>query len=220
MSTFNEGESHMKRFCLSFLLVAILMAALATGCGSIPTTEPAPLTLMTNVPTLVPPTKTTTTATAKTAFGLFILSSPAFKDGEQMVDRYVFNILGQCKGENYSPALAWTGAPPNTQSFAITLIDPDGGNWLHWLLFNIPAGTVSLDEAIGGPNMGIKGKNDFGTLGYGGPCPPGGTHHYIFTLYALDTILDLKEGAKLQDLKNAMNGHSLAQAQLTGLRTR
>ena len=161
-----------------------------------------------------------TAAAAPTATGPFTLSSPAFKDGEQMATRYVFKIPGQCNGENYSPALNWRGVPAGTQSFAITVIDPDGGNWLHWLQFDIPADVVSLPEAVGGPKTGIQGGNDFGALGYGGPCPPGGTHHYIFTLYALDTRLELQEGASLKDLNSAMNGHILAETQLTGLRTR
>jgi Raf kinase inhibitor-like YbhB/YbcL family protein len=221
----------MKRFCLSPLLVTILIAALTAGCGAASTTEAAPLPTTTNFPTFPPPTETAipktaisrpeaTATTAPTAAGPFTLFSPAFKDGEQMADRYVFNIPGQCSGENYSPALMWTGTPSGAQSFAITVIDPDGGNWLHWLLFNIPADTTSLTEAVGGPDTGIKGENDFGALGYGGPCPPGNTHRYIFSLYALDTTLDLQEGARLKDLKNAMAGHILVETQLTGLRTR
>jgi Raf kinase inhibitor-like YbhB/YbcL family protein len=137
-----------------------------------------------------------------------------------MSDRYTYSMFGQCGGENYSPALAWTGAPAGTKSFVITVIDPDGGNWLHWLQFNIPADATSLPEAVGGPEVGVKGKNSFGSLGYGGPCPPSGTHHYIFTLYALDATLDLKEGAQLNDLTKAMDGHILAQAQLTGIKRR
>jgi Raf kinase inhibitor-like YbhB/YbcL family protein len=149
-----------------------------------------------------------------------ILTSPAFKDGAEMANRYTYKLGSQCSGENFSPALEWTGVPASTQSLAITVVDPDGGNWTHWLLFNLSPEITSLSEAVNGPAIGIKGRNDFGTLGYGGPCPPSGTHHYIFTLYALDTTLSLQEGAKRKDFETAVKGHVLAQAQLTGLRTR
>jgi Raf kinase inhibitor-like YbhB/YbcL family protein len=148
------------------------------------------------------------------------LTSPAFQDSAEMADRYTYKLGSQCNGENFSPALEWTGVPAGTQSLALTIVDPDGGNWTHWLLFNLPPETTSLPEAVNGPDIGTKGKNDFGTLGYGGPCPPGGTHHYIFTLYALDTTLDLQEGAQRKDFETAIKGHILARAQLTGLRTR
>ena len=137
-----------------------------------------------------------------------------------MADKYTYKMGGQCDGENYSPTLAWTGAPAETGSFAVTLVDPDGGNWVHWVQFNIPAEVTSLPETIAGPAVGVKGNNGFYSLGYGGPCPPGGTHHYVFTLYALDTALELDEGATLNAVLAAMEGHILAEAQLTGLRTR
>jgi Raf kinase inhibitor-like YbhB/YbcL family protein len=202
------------------------MVVFTVGCGGASDIEVIPPLSPTAGPTLPHATETISAEAtipapeAATQPVAFTLSSPAFKDGEEMNNRYAFSMFGQCSGENYSPALAWTGAPAGTQSFAITVIDPDGNNWLHWLQFNIPAGATGLPEAVGGPDIGIKGKNDFGNLGYGGPCPPSGTHHYVFTLYALDTKLDLKEGAKLNDLTKAMDGHILAQAQLTGLKKR
>jgi Raf kinase inhibitor-like YbhB/YbcL family protein len=208
------------------IFVAALMMAVGAGCGGASDVEVIPPPSQTAAPThssaaeTANPQAATSTPEPAAATGPFTLSSPAFKDGEQMNDRYSFNMFGQCNGENYSPALSWTGAPAGTQSFAITVIDPDGGNWLHWLQFNIPADATSLPEAVGGPDIGVKGANSFGKLGYGGPCPPSGNHHYIFTLYALDRSLDLKEGAKLNDLTRAMDGHILAQAQLTGLKKR
>jgi len=212
----------VKKLSLLRIFSVIFIVAFTTGCGGASGIEVIPPPSQTAAPTL--PHATETVILPATAPAVqpesITLSSPAFKNGEEMNDRYAFSMLGQCSGENYSPALAWTSIPARTKSFAITVIDPDGGNWLHWLQFNISVDATSLPEAVGGPDIGIKGKNDFGSLGYGGPCPPGGTHHYIFTLYALDATLDLEEGAKLNDLTNAMNGHILAQAQLTGLKKR
>lgn len=148
------------------------------------------------------------------------LTSAAFSEGGTIPDSYTYNLRGQCTGGNFSPPLAWTGAPDGTQSFAILMSDPDGGNWLHWLQFNIPANASGLNEAIGGPDAGVKGMNDFGELGYGGPCPPSGTHRYIFTLYALDTTLSLAEGASRGQFESAIKGHVVGTTQLIGLRTR
>ena len=100
------------------------------------------------------------------------------------------------------------------------MVDPDGGNWVHWLLLDIPADATSLPEAINGPAVGIPGRNSFGENGYGGPCPPSGTHRYIFTLYALDTTLNATPGISLKDAKSLFENHILAQCELTGLRSR
>jgi Raf kinase inhibitor-like YbhB/YbcL family protein len=100
--------------------------------------------------------------------------------------------------------------------------DPDapGGTWVHWVVYNLPASTASLPEAVqpgeqlaGG---GLHGQNSWKKTGYGGPCPPSGTHHYVFRLYALDARLDLDAGATEKDLAGAMEGHLLARGQLVG----
>jgi Raf kinase inhibitor-like YbhB/YbcL family protein len=148
------------------------------------------------------------------------LTSAAFSDGGAITNKYTYSLGSQCSGDNYSPPLAWTGAPEGTRSFAILVLDPDGRNWVHWLQFNIPTETTQLPEAVGGPNTGGKGVNDFGGIGYGGPCPPSGMHRYIFTLYALDTTLSLSEGASRAQFESAIKGHVLGTAQLTGLRSR
>ena len=150
----------------------------------------------------------------------FQLTSDAFGEGEIIPTRYTYAMSNQCSGENYSPSLRWSGAPAGTQSFALTVVDPDGGNWVHWVLFNIPAQASGLDEAIAGLGTGTPGKNSYGAAGWGGPCPPSGTHRYVFTLTALDTTLELADNASLDDLMRAMQGHILAQAQLTGLRSK
>lgn len=147
----------------------------------------------------------------------FNLVSTAFADGEEIPVRHAFKSGNQCSGDNISPGLTWSGTPPGSQSFALTVIDPDGGDWVHWLLFDIPADVASLSETESGPQVGTRGTNSFGQPGWGGPCPPSGTHRYVFTLYALDTQVNLPEGAVLDDLLQAMNGHILAQAVLTGL---
>ena len=150
----------------------------------------------------------------------FQLTSAAFSEGETIPTRYTYAMGNQCSGENYSPPLSWSDTPAETQSFAMTVVDPDGGNWVHWVLFNIPADVTELKESLAGLGTGTPGMNSFGAAGWGGPCPPSGTHRYVFTLAALDTMLELPENASLDNLTQAMDGHILAQSQLTGIRSR
>lgn len=144
------------------------------------------------------------------------ISSSAFTEGSMIPAKFT------CDGANVSPQLEWTGAPQGTKTFAIINDDPDApvGTWVHWVIFNLPGNATSLPEHI--PisetlsNGAKQGKNDFGKIGYGGPCPPGGTHRYFFKLYALDTELSLKPGITKSDLLKAMQGYILAEAQLIG----
>ena len=144
------------------------------------------------------------------------ITSSAFSEGKMIPTRYT------CDGPDVSPDLAWSGVPDTAQSLALICDDPDApmGTWVHWVLFNIPAGTSGLPAEIPPDavleNGGRHGTNDFGRLGYGGPCPPGGTHRYFFKLYALDTELDLASGITKAQLLEAMEGHILAEAQLMG----
>jgi len=144
------------------------------------------------------------------------ISSPAFSEGHMIPRQYT------CDGADISPALSWSGVPEGTRSLALVCDDPDApmGTWVHWVLFNIDPGQSGLPEQVpseaevlGGAR---HGTNDFRRLGYGGPCPPGGTHRYFFRLYALDRMLDLESGATKAQLEAAMQGHILAQAQLMG----
>ncbi|MGQ9674030.1 MAG: YbhB/YbcL family Raf kinase inhibitor-like protein [Candidatus Aminicenantales bacterium] len=142
--------------------------------------------------------------------------SSAFKEGEMIPRKYT------CDGEDISPPLAWSGVPENAQSIALISDDPDApmGTWVHWVLFNLPATENSLPEGIP-PDKELshgakQGRNDFRRIGYGGPCPPSGTHRYFFKLYALDTILSLAAGATKAELLKAMEGHIVAQGQLMG----
>lgn len=145
------------------------------------------------------------------------VSSRAFREGEKIPTKYT------CDSQNVSPPLVWTEAPAGTQSFALIADDPDapGGTFTHWVLFNLPPTNHELPEAIPAqsqlPNGALQGKNDFGKIGYGGPCPPPGRpHRYRFKLYALDRTLDLKAGASQKQVMDAMQGHILGQGQLTG----
>lgn len=127
--------------------------------------------------------------------GEFTLVSPTIKPGSVLTDAQVFNGFG-CSGKNQSPALAWSGAPVGTKSFALTVYDPDaptGSGWWHWVLYNIPANVGELAAGAGDPSGkllpagAIQGRTDFGTHAFGGACPPQGDepHRYIFTIYAL-----------------------------------
>lgn len=120
--------------------------------------------------------------------------------------------LYTCDGKNVSPPLTWFGEPEGTQSFALIVDDPDAGDFNHWLLWDIPASVHSLAE--GAKAEGVSGGNDFGERGYGGPCPPGGTHSYSFRLFALDVpSLHLDAGKGRDALEQAMAKHLLAKTE-------
>lgn len=142
------------------------------------------------------------------------LWSDAFGDGDVIPRRYA------CDGDDVSPPIAWHTPPALTETFALIMDDPDapGGVWVHWVVFNLPAETSEIRE--GGsrslPGKAAHGSNSWGRMGYGGPCPPGGTHRYFFKLYALDSELDLADGAMASSLTEAMEGHVLGKATLMG----
>ncbi len=144
------------------------------------------------------------------------VTSSAFKEGGMIPAKYT------CDGADVSPPLQWDAVHEGTQSVALICDDPDApmGTWVHWVLFNLPGTTSSLAEKVPTDKTlasGAKqGTNDFRKIGYGGPCPPGGTHRYFFKIYALDTQLDLPAGADKARLLKAMQGHILAQGELMG----
>ena len=153
--------------------------------------------------------------------GVMLLVSTVFAEGAAIPARYT------CDGDDVSPPLAWEGAPAGTRGYALVCDDPDApvGVWDHWILFNIPAAATGLPEAMPADPIqplgtvaqkAAHGLNSWRRTGYGGPCPPSGTHRYYFTLYALDTVLPLKAGVRKADLVRAMEGHILAQARLMG----
>jgi Raf kinase inhibitor-like YbhB/YbcL family protein len=146
------------------------------------------------------------------------LTSTAFQEAGPIPTEYTGD------GKDISPPLRWSGAPGNTQTFALICDDPDAPRkepWVHWVLFNLPAASHELPEGVPLdatlPNGAKQGRNDFGKIGFGGPAPPPGKpHRYFFKLYALDKKLNLKVGARKQELEQAMQGHILAQAELMG----
>jgi len=144
------------------------------------------------------------------------ITSTAFSEGSMIPKRYT------CDGEDISPPLGWSGVPEGTKSLALICDDPDApmGIWVHWVLFNIPASVKDLPDSLPPAealeNGAKHGENDFGKLGYGGPCPPGGTHRYYFKLYALDMQITLKSGITKAQLLKAVEGHILAEGQLVG----
>ncbi len=145
-----------------------------------------------------------------------ILRSSAFKEGGMIDSKYT------CDGADVSPPLSWSGFPGETVTFALICDDPDApaGTWVHWVYYDLPATVNELPEKIPAEPEpapgGVQGTNDFKNIGYGGPCPPGGTHRYFFKLYALDKELGLKAGANKQQITNAIKGHVLDDAQLMG----
>lgn len=146
----------------------------------------------------------------------FELTSPAFALGQPIPAKYT------CDGQDISPPLQWHDAPKDTQSFALIMDDPDApaGDWVHWLLFNLPADLWELAENAALPQGSQEGKNSWGWFEYGGPCPSRGTHRYFFKLYALNTTLDRVAGSSKAQLLKAMERHTLAQAELMGIYSR
>ncbi|HTX60900.1 MAG TPA: YbhB/YbcL family Raf kinase inhibitor-like protein [Methanobacterium sp.] len=148
------------------------------------------------------------------------ITSPVFNEGEPIPARY------SCNNVNVSPPLEFKDIPENTVSIAVILEDPDapGGLFTHWIIFNLPADTNGLSEHIMPRELmddGSKhGMNSFGLVGYGGPCPPSGTHRYFFRVYALDVKLDLPPLVEREELLRAFEGHILDQGELMGVFTR
>jgi Raf kinase inhibitor-like YbhB/YbcL family protein len=192
----------MRRFSIGFSIIVLLLPA----CGRSPSTE-----------SLLPDME------AKSM--TILIESPAFPDGGTIPKLYT------CDGKDVSPPLAWSGVPETARSLALICEDPDAprGTWTHWVIFNVPATVKSLGEGVPttdrvtmatGEEPAHQGTNDFGKIGYGGPCPPSGTHHYLFRIYALDTGLALGPKTTRLDLLRSIKGHALAEGKLTGLYSR
>lgn len=138
------------------------------------------------------------------------LTSPSFNNGEPIPAEFT------CDGEDISPDLDWFGTPGDTVSLALIMDDPDApvGTWVHWVIYNLPFDVSGLRQGV--EHAGTDGLNSWNKTGYGGPCPPSGTHHYFFKIYALDTELDLGPDADKEALLAAMEGHVIGQAELMG----
>lgn len=141
--------------------------------------------------------------------GLKITSS-VFEHNKNIPSKYT------CDGENINPPLTITGIPGAAQSLVLICDDPDAPSktWVHWVVWNIP---ITMKEIAKHSVPGIEGITDFGSKGYGGPCPPSGTHRYFFKIYALDTTLNLPANSTKKDVEKAMKGHIIEQAELIGL---
>ncbi len=193
-------DSLLARWVRLFCLLALLIATIS-GCGT-----------------------ATTPSAEGTPIGDFApsipLTSEAFVNDQPIPQKYA------CNGDNVSPPIHWGDTLPDVKSFALIMDDPDapGGTYVHWVVYSIPPTARSLPEDVpadtditGITGGGKQGANGSGKSAYGGPCPPGGTHHYFFKLYALDIMLDLPAGSTRSQLEQAMKGHVLAYGELVGL---
>ena len=173
--------------------------------------------------------KATVKAKAPRAQGHFRVTAPDLEAKGRITAAHVFNGMG-CSGQNISPALNWSNAPAGTKSFAVTAYDPDaptGSGWWHWVMYNIPASVTSLPAGAGNgrdaPRGSQEGRTDFGSKGYGGPCPPAGDkpHHYHFTVFALKVDkIDVPGDATAAYVGFNLNANKLATARVTGLYAR
>ncbi len=228
----------------SLSIVVTLLALAIGGCGpsaspSAPAVEPSP-TAEVPTTTSIPATSTPVPSTEQAASPAPLpaaplhISSSAFEANSEIPVQYT------CDGKNLSPPLEWSGAPAETQSLALLVADPDSQppGFVHWVMYNLRPPATSLPEGVPAeatlPDGTLQGTNDFALyvgegeifpsgapinlVGYDGPCPPN-QHRYVFTLYALDTLLDLPAGATLADVLEAVEGHVLDQAELAGLYT-
>ena len=143
--------------------------------------------------------------------GKMKITSSAFQEGGNIPSKFT------CDGADVNPALRFEGAPAEAKSLALIVDDPDApvGLFTHWLAWNIDPKTSEIAENSAPPSA-VQGRNDFGRSGYGGPCPPSGTHRYYFKIFALDRTLDLKSGTKRADVDAAMRKHVIAQGELMG----
>ncbi|MCL2126999.1 MAG: YbhB/YbcL family Raf kinase inhibitor-like protein [Treponema sp.] len=156
----------------------------------------------------------------------FTLTSTAFSRNQRLADKYCYT--GVTGGQNISLPFSWAGAPENTSSFALVIYDPDGGDWVHWAVFNIPPDCASIAEGASGsanmPEGCVELNNSFGSPGYGGPQPPfeTGTHRYITTLYALNvaSIPGLSGYKSYNEIKDILSGKVIERVSITGTYSR
>jgi Raf kinase inhibitor-like YbhB/YbcL family protein len=143
--------------------------------------------------------------------GKMKITSSAFESGGNIPSKFT------CDGADANPALRVEGAPAEAKSLVLIVDDPDApsGLFSHWLVWNMDPKTTEIAEGTA-PSTGTQGKSDFGKTGYGGPCPPSGTHRYYFKIFALDNQLNLSAGSKRGQLDSAMKGHIIAQGELMG----
>lgn len=196
-------------------LLAVVLLPFALACGKSNSSHPDTTAVITNIGRPLPDSIRT-----KVAPMTFNLNSPAFTANGSIPTKYT------CEGAGISPPLEWTAGPAVAKSFALIVEDPDAPDPAkptrvvsHWVVYNIPAGTISLAENASKTKMppgSVQGLNERGTPGYMGPCPPIGRHRYFFKLFALDTKLKGLENPKKADVEKAMQGHIVGTAELIG----
>jgi Raf kinase inhibitor-like YbhB/YbcL family protein len=176
------------------LLVALLVLLLAAGCGGGDDGAEEPATDLAESITV---------------------TSSAFEADQPIPSRYT------CDGDNISPPLTWDGVPADARVLALVVDDPDapGGTYVHWIVLDMNVATASVVEGAV-PDSGVQAANSNGDAAYTGPCPPSGTHHYRFIVYALDAPTGLAEGANTDDALAAIDEHAIARGRLTGLYSR
>lgn len=205
-----------KQFPILILVCCLVLVFAGCAPAPEPAEEPVPVMEEEAVEAVVPteePKEDEADTEEEPAVVEMTLTSPSFGEGEAIPLQF------SCDGDNIPPELAWGGIPEGVASLVLIMDDPDApvGTWDHWLLFDMPSDLEGLPQ---GGTAGTGGNNSWGQTGYGGPCPPGGTHRYFFKLYALDTILDLPAGSAKAALEAAMDGHILGQVELMGTYTR
>lgn len=209
-----------KKLTLLILLSSLVLMIASCAPAADPPQEPEPEVVeeaaveeVVPTDTPLPPTEEPAEEEEEPAMAELMISSPAFSQEEAIPTQF------SCDGEDISPELVWTGVPEEAASLVLIVDDPDApvGVWDHWVLFNIAPDLSGLPQ---GGTAGTDGSNSWDRTGYGGPCPPGGTHRYFFKLYALDTTLDLPEGSYKSDIETAMEGHILGYSELMGTYTR
>jgi len=170
-----------------------------------------------------------TVSTQTLACRLFI---PSLEDAMQLVSSAfqagaAIPVLFTSEGQDISPELSWRDAPAKTESFVLTMRDPDApkvGGFTHWVVYDVPGSVGHIEQDVPKhatvPGLGLQGKNDGGNVGYKGPSPPSGMHRYFIRLFALDRELNLPPGASHEQVRQAMEGHILDRAELMGTYTR
>jgi Raf kinase inhibitor-like YbhB/YbcL family protein len=144
------------------------------------------------------------------------VSSEDFSDGGGLAATFAGGDAARCAGDNLNPQLAWSPGPPGTASYAIAMNDPDARGYSHWLHVDIPADLASVARGASASLPGTTGRGTNGTAAYYGPCPPS-RHHYVFTVYALDTLLEPGRALTWNEFAAAADGHVLAEGSITGL---
>lgn len=210
----------MKRLFLGMILFLLLTSCQSQPAQPLETPSTVPIPLPATTPTFA---QHEAAPASESTVSAFTLTSPNFAAGEAIPAQYT------CTGEDVSPALEWSAPPAGTQSLALIMDDPDapGGIWVQWVVYNLPPDVMNLTEGASEahgttfdlPAGALQGKTSFKRSDYGGPCPPSGTHHYSFRLYALDSSIDQPDLDK-PGLIKAMEGHILAQTELIGTYTK